>query len=305
MKRTNTIIPTLIALLAATTASQSLQAQAPARQAFPWSSSSVTGAAKTVSRASSAVQSVAQSSVQKVSGSASRTIESTNGSATKIANDVVAQGKRIYLDQQGNEISREAFEAKLGVQEHLTKVLPATQQSVQSFDHNIQNNVQQHVASLPSVDNSAWGKTKNVASKAISFWKKPTLFKTPEGLPSNKKAWGKPKFAEPSTWFSDKAESDITFAPLGSLPRKGQFPTSIDGPLHQPQIASRVIENVPRAVEAVASVPQAIETVASVPKTLISKPTSEVVGAAQSVFESAKEHVASTFNSGGDFEPRR
>ena len=66
-----------------------------------------------------------------------------------------------------------------------------------------------------------------------------------------------------------------------------------------------MIENVPRAVEAVASVPQAIETVASVPKTLISKPTSEVIGAAQSVFESAKEHVASGFSTGGDFEPRR
>ena len=111
MKRTNNFIPTLIALTVACAASQSLQAQAPARQAFPWSSASATsvaetvsrassitrtplgkvsgsasrsfestkGVAETVSRASSTVQSIAQAPIEKVSGSASRSFENTNG----------------------------------------------------------------------------------------------------------------------------------------------------------------------------------------------------------------------------------
>ena len=66
MKRTNYFIPTLIALTLVCAASQPLQAQAPARQAFPWSSAtaSATGVAETVSRASSTVQSIAQAPME-------------------------------------------------------------------------------------------------------------------------------------------------------------------------------------------------------------------------------------------------
>jgi len=46
-----------------------------------------------------------------------------------------------------------------------------------------------------------------------------------------KTTWAKPKFQEPTTWFSRKAADPITFAPIDSLPRKGKIPTAIDGPL--------------------------------------------------------------------------
>ena len=85
---------------------------------------------------------------------------------------------------------------------------------------------------------STWGKAKDVASSATSVFKKPlelklpsmNLFKRPEGLtlPSASMSWSKPKFSQPTNWFSRTAESDITFAPLGGLPNSGQYPTSID-----------------------------------------------------------------------------
>jgi len=320
MKRTNNFIPTLIALTVACAASQSLQAQAPARQAFPWSSASATsvaetvsrassitrtplgkvsgsasrsfestkGVAETVSRASSTVQSIAQAPIEKVSGSASRSFENTNGSATKVANDVLAKERTIYVDQQGNEISHEAFQAKLtGVQNQVTSALPSTGQAVQSFEQNFD----QHVTPLRTVDNSAWGKAKSVTSKATSFWKKPSLFKTPEGLtlPSTKTTWGKPKFDQPTTWFSKKTTDPITFVPLGSLPRAGKTPTSIDSPNALALVADQAVDRQPKA---------------NFQKTNF-QPQREFIDSTNSIFEAASERVASEFSAGNDFEPRR
>ena len=330
MKRTYNFIPTLIALTAACAASQSLQAQAPARQAFPWSSASATGVAETVSRASSTVQSIAraplgkvsgsasrsfestkgvaetvsrasstaqsiaQAPIEKVSGSASRSFESTNGSATKVANDVLAKERTIYVDQQGNEISREAFQAKItGVQNQVTSALPSTAQTIQSFDQNFnfEQNFNQHITPQRSVDNSAWAKAKSVTSKATSFWKKPSLFKTPEGLtlPSTKTTWGKPKFDEPTPWFSKKTTDPITFVPLGSLPRAGKTPTSIDSPDSLALVADQAVERLPKA---------------SFQKTNF-QPQREFIDSTNSIFEAASERVASEFSAGSDFEPRR
>ena len=286
MKRTNNFIPTLIALTVACAASQSLQAQAPARQAFPWSSASATSVAETVSRASSTVQSIAQAPIEKVSGSASQSFENTNGSATKVANDVLAKERTIYVDQQGNEISHEAFQAKLtGVPNQVTSALPSTGQAVQSFEQNFD----QHVTPLRTVDNSAWGKAKSVTSKATSFWKKPSLFKTPEGLtlPSTKTTWGKPKFDQPTTWFSKKTTDPITFVPLGSLPRAGKTPTSIDSP--NALVADQAVDRQPKA---------------NFQKTNF-QPQREFIDSTNSIFEAASERVASEFSAGNDFEPRR
>ena len=318
MKRTNNFIPTLIALTVACAASQSLQAQAPARQAFPWSSASATsvaetvsrassitrtplgkvsgsasrsfestkGVAETVSHASSTVQSIAQAPIEKVSGSASRSFENTNGSATKVTNDVLAKERTIYVDQQGNEISHEAFQAKLtGVQNQVTSALPSTGQAVQSFEQNFD----QHVTPLRTVENSAWGKAKSVTSKATSFWKKPSLFKTPEGLtlPSTKTTWGKPKFDQPTTWFSKKTTDPITFVPLGSLPRAGKTPTSIDSP--NALVADQAVDRQPKA---------------NFQKTNF-QPQREFIDSTNSIFEAASERVASEFSAGNDFEPRR
>ena len=321
MKRTNNFIPTLIALTVACAASQSLQAQAPARQAFPWSSASATsvaetvsrassitrtplgkvsgsasrsfestkGVAETVSRASSTVQSIAQAPIEKVSGSASRSFENTNGSATKVANDVLAKERTIYVDQQGNEISHEAFQAKLtGVQNQVTSALPSTGQAVQSFEQNFD----QHVTPLRTVDNSAWGKAKSVTSKATSFWKKPSLFKTPEGLtlPSTKTTWGKPKFDQPTTWFSKKTTDPITFVPLGNLPRAGKTPTSIDSPDSLSLVADQSVNRQPKT---------------SFQKTNF-QPEREFIDSTNSIFEAASERVASEFSAAdNDFDPRR
>ena len=288
MKRTNNFIPTLIALTVACAASQSLQAQAPARQAFPWSSASATSVAETVSRASSTVQSIAQAPIEKVSGSASQSFENTNGSATKVANDVLAKERTIYVDQQGNEISHEAFQAKLtGVPNQVTSALPSTGQAVQSFEQNFD----QHVTPLRTVDNSAWGKAKSVTSKATSFWKKPSLFKTPEGLtlPSTKTTWGKPKFDQPTTWFSKKTTDPITFVPLGSLPRAGKTPTSIDSPNALALVADQAVDRQPKA---------------NFQKTNF-QPQREFIDSTNSIFEAASERVASEFSAGNDFEPRR
>ena len=331
MKRTNYFIPTLIALTLVCAASQPLQAQAPARQAFPWSSAtaSATGVAETVSRASSTVQSIAQAPMEKVSGSASRSFESanefakttspasstaqsildqapdqnvsgsatrsfesTNGSATKTANDALAKERTIYVDQQGNEISREAFQAKItGVQNQVTSVLPSTGQAVQSFEQNFGQNFNQHITPLQSVDNSAWGKAKSVTSKATSFWKKPSLFKTPEGLnlPSTKTKWAKAKFDQPTTWFSKKTTDPITFVPLGSLPRAGKTPTSIDSPNALALVADQAVERLPKA---------------NFQKTNL-QPSREFIDSTNSIFEAASERVASEFSPGNDFDPRR
>lgn len=291
MKRTNNFIPTLIALTVACIASQSLQAQAPARQAFPWSSSSVSGVAETVSRASSAVQTITQAPSPASSGSASRSII---GNTTSIANNVLSAGDPIYLDENGNQITREQMQAKLSSgQNEVSSALGSASEAVQSFGQNLGQNFQQHVTPLQSVDNSAWGKAKSVTSKATSFWKKPAWFGSTEGitLPSVKSTWAKPKFQQPTTWFSKKAQDPINFATIGSLPRQGQFPTSTDGPLHAPQqIASRVVESV---------TPNPSSKPAS-----FSPDASVATDALQSVFEAPKDRIASGFNSGGDFSPR-
>lgn len=228
MKRKNNFIPTLIAILAAFATTQSAQAQVPARQAFPWSSATVAqSASPAVSQARSHITASTQqfaNSTETFGNSVSQSLNNTIGNVTSVANRAVSVGETIYLDESGNQITREQMQANLsGVQ-------------------NLRQNFQNHIPSQ-SVDSSVWGKAKNITSKATSFWKRPSLLKTPEGLnlPSTKTTWGKPKFAEPTTWFSKSSASPITFAPIGSLPRKGEIPTSIDGPLTSPpaQLASR------------------------------------------------------------------
>ena len=246
MKRKNTLIPTLIALTAACTASQSLQAQTPARQTFPWSSSN---ASQTASRVSSSQGYLVEAPVKALNHSVSQSLDSLNNknegtinSATTVANEVLAVGETIYLDEQGNQITREEMQAKLTAgQNEMISTLPSTNQgsqAIQSFERNFD----QRITPQRPADNSMWGKTKSITSKMTAVWKKPSLFKTPEGmtLPSMKTTWAKPKFDEPTTWFSRKTTDPITFASIDSLPRKGQIPTSTSGPLSaQAQFANR------------------------------------------------------------------
>ena len=139
---------------------------------------------------------------------------------------------------------------------------------------------------------STWGKAKNVASSATSVFKNPlelklpsmNLFKRPEGLtlPSASTTWSKPKFSQPTNWFSRTAESDITFAPLGGLPNRGQYPTSIDST--RSSIAAGAVQHVDRASEYV----------------------QEIRSQGNSVFEAASERTASSTAAVGEFfDPRR
>jgi len=324
MKRTHTFIPTLIALTAACAASQPVQAQTPARQAFAWSSATANSNASptvpsnvshvsdptlsyheaTAETSNPVGQSVGTTILERslpestIDNTIESTVESAFDSSTNIADNAVVVEAPIYLDENGNQITREQMQAKLSAgQNELTTSLPSANEAVQSFGQNLGQNIQQRVTPLQSVDNSAWGKVKNVTSKATSFWKKPSLFKTPEGitLPSTKSTWAKPKFAEPTTWFSQKSVSPITFAPLGSLPRNGKTPTSIEGPVHQTQIAS----------QAPASITSPIQSVAKASQDFVAKPVREVVDTTKSIFKSTGERVASEFSVGNDFDPRR
>lgn len=270
MKRSKNLVPTLIAITISCATAQNMQAQVPARQAFPWSSAAVAQTAspavsKTLTRVATSAKEF-DNTIERFGNSVSQPINNTIDNATGIADRAVPVGETIYLDESGNEITPEQMEAKIsGVQ-------------------NIGQNFQNHIPS-PTVNNSVWGKAKNVTSKATSFWKKPSLFKKPEGLtlPSTKKTWGKPKFAEPTTWFSKTTTNPITFAPIDNLPRKGEIPTSIDGPLEQPLYADRSVDRVEPSLS----------------------PITTVNGSSHSVFEAAEKRVASEFNSGGDFSPRR
>lgn len=244
MKRTNNLIPTLIALTAACTASQSAQAQSPARQAFPWSSTSAVKTAspavsQTAARVSASANHYIEANAPTFGKSVGQSIDNTIESATSIANSAPSAGYSIFLDERGNQITREQMQANLSAgQNDVSLGLPSANQAVQSFEQNFG----QRITPLRQVDNSMWGKTKSMTSKMKSVWKKPSLFKTPEGmtLPSMKTTWAKPKFDEPTTWFSRKTTDPITFAPIDSLPRKGQIPTSTDGPLaSQARFASR------------------------------------------------------------------
>jgi len=287
------IIPTLIALMASGAVSQSLQAQAPARQAFSWSSASVTPAASVAPRASSPVATpIIGMTVELPANSGIRSLDNAPSiaeSTTSFGDNALAAaktkiGETIYLDEKGNEITREQMQAKLtNVENQVGSALPSVSHANQSF-----RSLEQRVAHSASVDNSIWDNTKNVTSKATSFWKKPSLFKTPEGitLPSMKTTWTKPKFDQPTTWFSRKTTSPITFPSIDSLPRKGKSPTSIDRPLISPtQVASQAA-----AVERLAESFDSVDEINSV---------------GQSVFNSTTERVASQFDSGGDFNPQR
>ena len=276
MKRARTIIPTLIALTAACAAAPSLQAQTPTRQQFPWSSSRV---AETVSRVKTAVAKQVPSSTKVAAPPFRQTI----GNATSISNDVLSVGETIYLDESGNQITREQMQAKLS----------AGQNQIASIGESIRTNrtsFLQHTAPLQSANTSAWGKAKSVNSKATSFFKKPSLFKTPEGmtLPSMKTTWGKPKFDQPTKWFSKTSTDPITFAPLESLPRRGKIPTSIDGPLTAPP------RRFARQVAAPAQFP-------SLPANNFAS-TGDAAG--QSIFSAAEYEVAESVNS-NSFDPRR
>ncbi len=226
MKRSNNFIPTLIAMTATCAAAQCVQAQAPARQAFPWSSAAVVESAKpAVAQTATALQNYGGSLAQTFDKSVTESFEGAVDSVTSIPSNTLSAGETVYLDENGNPITREQMQAKLtGVQ-------------------NLGQSLQNRVPSLQPVDKSVWAKAKNMTSKATSFWKKPSLFQTPEGitLPSVKTTWSKPKFAEPTTWFSKRTTDPITFAPQNSLPRQGAIPTSIDGPLTSPpaQFASQ------------------------------------------------------------------
>ena len=227
MKHTNHFIPTLIALTAACAAAPPVQAQTPTRQAFPWSSASV------AQTASPTVSAAPQHHRQPAAQTLRAPVHQSIGKATSIASNVLPVGEVIYLDEQGNQITREQMQAKLSNgQNQVNSALGSASQAVQSFGQN----VQQRVAPLQSVDKLIWSKAKSITSKATSFWKKPSLFKSPEGpnLPSLKTTWAKPEFSEPTAWFSKKTSDPITFAPFESLPRKGKTPTSTNGPLTLP-----------------------------------------------------------------------
>ncbi len=231
MKRTSTFIPTLIALTAACAAAPTAQAQAPARQAFPWSSAR---AAQTASPAVSQTQSRLSTSAQQFRGRIGESFSSTVESATNIASNAQPVGDTIYLDEQGNQITRQQMQDKLSAG---NAALESTSEAIQSYGQNLGQKFEQRVKPLRSVDTSAWGKAKSMTVKATSLLKKPSLLKAPEGitLPSMNTTWAKPKFAEPTTWFSRKTTSPITFAEMDVLPRKGKIPTSIDGPLTSPR----------------------------------------------------------------------
>lgn len=286
MKRTNNLVPTLIALTAACTASQSVLAQSPARQAFPWSSASAVETAsptvsQTAARVSSSADHYSDANALTFGNSVSQSANNMIGSAASTADSAAT----IYLDVSGNEITREQMQANLSAGSNEVSLgLPSADQAVQSFEQNFEHNITQR----RPVDNSIWDKSKTMTSKMTSKWKKPSLFKTPEGinLRSTKTTWAKPKFDEPTTWFSRRTTDPITFASIDSLPRKGKTPTSTDGPLaSQAQLASR--SAAPIAVPSLK--PEKLENVRD--------------AVSQSIFTGPEHEVAESVDN--SFDPRR
>ena len=272
----NGALKAAIALLTVCAVAQQVDAQSAAkRQVFPWSSSS----------------SVETTPSHRAVSNSHPTPAVNYSSSTRngLANAVSDFERQITVD--GQTLTAQVIDGEVVYMDAAT-VSSWTNSSPHQPVQATQSTVQHQQAAATS----AWGKAKNVTSnvtsKATSIFKKPlTLklpslnpFKKPEGLtlPSASTAWGKPKFSQPTSWFSHSVESDITFAPLNSLPNTGQLPTSIDAT--RSSIAAGVRQHVDIASE-----------------------YAQEIGSHHSVWEAASERTASNTSAPGDntFDPRR
>ena len=265
----NGALKAAIALLTVCAVAQQVDAQSTAkRQVFPWSSSS----------------SVETTPSRRAVSNSHPTPAVNHGSSTRngLANAVSDYERQITVD--GQTLTAQVIDGEVVYMDAATSSSWTNSSPHQSVQATVQH--QQAAAT------SAWGKAKNVTSNATSIFKKPlTLklpsmnpFKKPAGLtlPSTSTAWGKPKFSQPTSWFSHSVESDITFAPLNSLPNTGQLPTSIDAT--RSSIAAGVRQHVDIASE-----------------------YAQEIGSHHSVWEAASERTASNTSAPGDntFDPRR
>ncbi len=306
MKRKRTFIPTSLALLTVCAVGQiaaatALQAQTPARQAFPWSSARATQAAP-ASSFSGRQLTRSHSQPQAVPSGAWRGNARTTGqsfsSGSAVTENVVVEGETIYLDEQGNEITRAQLQAKLTSLQSLPNEVGASIPTVERMAESFGQDVQQAASAPRPVDKTIWGKAKDLATGVTSVLKTPAVpglpslksgfFKTPEGLhlPTRITRWGAPKIDQPTTWFSRELENPITFAPAGGLPRAGQVPTSIAADISGSQYVAR-------------ATPANLMRGASVK---MQQQAGDVVG--QSIFQEAQYEVAESVGD-NSFMPRR